>query len=285
MIILDGKELSKKILDSLQFQIKDKISTGFRTPRLDIILVGDDFASIKYVEMKEKRAEELGVDVVVHRFDETDTNKNILDLIDELNKNILVDGFMVQLPLPRGFDTNDILESINPKKDVDGLTSSNLGKLFKNDPSAIPPATARGIMKMLEEYNIELDGKNAVVVGRSDIVGLPTAALLQNMNATVTIGHSHTKDLREITKNADVLVVAMGKAEYIDDTYVKEGAVVVDVGTNQNKEGKLVGDVDFNRVSNVAGYITPVPGGVGPMTIASLLLNLFEMYTKNVEKK
>ena len=284
MIILDGKELSKKLLNNLQSDIQDAISLGLRIPRLDIIMAGDDFASEKYVSMKEKRAQELGIKAVVHKLDTNSGNKDILELIDKLNKDTLVDGLMVQLPLPNGFDTEHILESIDPKKDVDGLTSSNLGKLFKNDPSAIAPATAKGIMKILEEYNIELDGKNAVVIGRSDIVGLPVAALLQNMNCTVTICHSHTKDLKKITREADILVVAIGKAEYINDEYVKEGCVVIDVGTNQNEEGKLVGDVNFESVSKVAGYITPVPGGVGPMTIASLLLNLFDIYTRNVKR-
>jgi methylenetetrahydrofolate dehydrogenase (NADP+)/methenyltetrahydrofolate cyclohydrolase len=284
MIILDGKTLSKKILDTLQSKIEESISVGLRIPRLDIIIVGDDFASKKYVEMKERKALELGVKAVVHRFDSHSSEGDILQLIDKLNRDTLVDGYMIQLPLPKGFDTEKILESIDPRKDVDGLTSSNLGKLFKNDPSAIPPATAKGIVKILQEYNIEIDGTRAVVIGRSDIVGLPTAALLQNSNSTVTVCHSHTKNLKDITKDADILIVAIGKAEYIDEGYIKENAVVVDVGTNQNDDGKLVGDVNFNSVSKVAGYVTPVPGGVGPMTIASLLLNLFEIYTKNVKK-
>lgn len=284
MIILDGKTLSKKILDTLQSKIEESISVGLRIPRLDIIIVGDDFASKKYVEMKERKALELGVKAVVHRFDSHSSEGDILQLIDKLNRDTLVDGYMIQLPLPKGFDTEKILESIDPRKDVDGLTSSNLGKLFKNDPSAIPPATAKGIVKILQEYNIEIDGTRAVVIGRSDIVGLPTAALLQNSNSTVTVCHSHTKNLKDITKDADILIVAIGKAEYIDEGYIKENAVVVDVGTNQNDDGKLVGDVNFNSVSKIAGYVTPVPGGVGPMTIASLLLNLFEIYTKNVKK-
>lgn len=284
MIVLDGKTLSQKIFNTLHSQIEESISLGLRIPRLDIIIVGDDFASKKYVEMKEKKALELGIKAVVHRFDSNSKEEEILQLVEKLNMDTLVDGFMIQLPLPENFNTEKILESIDPKKDVDGLTSANLGKLFKNDSSAIPPATAKGILKLLEEYDIQIDGARAVVVGRSDIVGLPTAALLQNANATVTVCHSHTKNIKDITKGADILVVGIGKAEYIDRSYVKEDAVVIDVGTNKDSEDKLVGDVNFNSVSKIAKYITPVPGGVGPMTITSLLLNLFDIYTKNVKR-
>ncbi len=284
MITLDGKVLSQKIQSTLRTQIEESISLGLRTPRLDIIIVGEDFASKKYVEMKEKKALELGIKAIVHRFDANCKEEDIVELIEKLNKDTLVDGFMIQLPLPEGFDTQKILDSIDPKKDVDGLTSSNLGKLFKNDPCAIAPATAKGIILLLDEYSIELDGARAVVIGRSDIVGLPTAALLQNHNATVTVCHSHTKNIKEITKGADILVVAIGKAEYIDRSYVKENAVVIDVGTNKDSEDKLVGDVNFESVSKVAKYLTPVPGGVGPMTITSLLLNLFDIYRKNVKR-
>jgi methylenetetrahydrofolate dehydrogenase (NADP+)/methenyltetrahydrofolate cyclohydrolase len=189
---------------------------------------------------------------------------------------------MVQLPLPKHITESNILENIFPQKDVDGLTSINLGKLLKNDPTAIAPATAKGILELLKEYKIEIAGKRAVVIGRSDIVGLPTVALLQNENATVTVCHSHTTNLKEICKKADILVSSMGKAEYIDIEYVKEGSVVIDVGTNKKEEGKLVGDVNFENVKDLVSYITPVPGGVGPMTIACLFSNLIEVYRKNV---
>lgn len=284
MILLDGKILSQKILKNLKIQIDESKVLDFRVPRLDILIVGDDFASQKYVNMKEKRAMEVGIKVVVHKFDSDVSEKEILELIEKLNIDNRVDGLMVQLPLPQNFNLENILESINPRKDVDGLTSSNLGKLFKNDSSAIISATARGILELLKEYKIMIDGANVVIVGRSNIVGLPTAAVLQNENATITICHSHTKKLKDITKEADILVVAMGKAEYIDKGYVKKDAVVIDVGTNQNKDGVLVGDIDFKSVNKIVKYITPVPGGVGPMTIASLLLNLFEMYKKNVKR-
>lgn len=284
MTLLDGKVTSQKILDSLRYKISGYIDKGSRIPRLDIILVGSDFGSQKYVEMKKKKALELGIKTVIHEYDEKTNTQEILSRISELNKDSRVDGLMVQLPLPKGFDTNEILENIDPKKDVDGLTSSNLGKLFKNDPTALSPATAKGVISLLGEYKIDLDGKRAVVIGRSDIVGLPTAGLLQNANCTVTICHSHTKNLKEISKDADILVVGIGKAEYIDKSYIKEGAVVIDIGTNKSLEGKLVGDVKFSSAQKVSSFLTPVPGGVGPMTIASLLTNLFEIYERNVKK-
>ncbi len=284
MTLLDGKVTSQKILDSLKDEIRNHIDLGSRIPRLDILLVGNDYASQKYVDMKRKRATELGIKAIVHEFGESTSSEEITNLIQELNKDSRVDGLMVQLPLPKSFKTNEILESIDPRKDVDGLTSSNLGKLFKNDSTAIAPATAKGVIKILEEYKISLDGKRAVVIGRSDIVGLPVAAMLQNANCTVTVCHSHTKNLKDVCKEADILVVGIGKAEFIDKGYIKEGAVVLDIGTNKSVEGTLVGDVKFSSAQKVASYITPVPGGIGPMTIASLLDNLFEVYIRNVKK-
>lgn len=284
MAILDGKLTALDINDSIKEDILEYIALGYRVPRLDIILVGDDFGSKKYVEMKSKKAQELGIKGVVHTFDGDISQREFSDLIVELNKDEEVDGIMVQLPLPNHIDEKYVLENINPEKDVDGLTSTNLGKLFKNDSTAIAPATAKGIMKLLEDYMIQIEGTNAVVIGRSDIVGLPTAAMLQNENATVTVCHSHTKNLKEICKMADILVVGIGKPEYIDMEYVKEKSIVIDVGTNKNSDGKLVGDVNFNSVKDIVEYITPVPGGVGPMTIACLLDNLMEIYIKNVQK-
>lgn len=284
MILLDGSTLSDKKLNRLRDQIKEYIDIGSRTPRLDIILVGEDFGSKKYVEMKQNRAMDLGIKCTVHEFESTVKEQEIVELIEKLNRDERVDGLMVQLPLPKGIDSDIVLETIDPKKDVDGLTSSNLGKLFKNDSKAIAPATAKGILDILKEYEIEIDGAEVVVIGRSDIVGLPTAAILQNANATVTVCHSHTKNLKSICKRADILVVGIGKAEYIDKGYVKDGATVIDIGTNRNQEGKLVGDVKMGSVKKVAKYITPVPGGIGPMTVVSLLDNLFEVYKKNVKK-
>ena len=278
MKILDGKQTALKISE----KIKEDVQEFSRKPRLDILLVGSDFGSQKYVEMKSKKAQELGIECNIHSFDENVSEEELIRFIEKLNIDNQVDGIMVQLPLPKHIQESNILEKISPSKDVDGLTSINLGKLFKNDPSAIAPATAKGILKLLREYDIQIDGQDAVVIGRSDIVGLPTAALLQNENATVTVCHSHTQNLKEICKKADILVVGIGKPEYIDREYVKEGAVVIDVGTNKNGEGKLVGDVNFESVKDIASYITPVPGGVGPMTIVCLLSNLIDAYKKNV---
>ena len=282
MEILDGKYTSSVILQDLKTEIQRYLQEGKRTPRIDILLVGDDYASQMYVNMKEKKALDLGISVNVHNFEKDINENDLVKLISQLNNDKSVDGIMVQLPMPEHINESEILESILPSKDVDGLTSTNLGKLFKNDSSAIAPATAKGVIKLLDKYNIQIEGKNAVVVGRGDISGLPIAAMLQNRNATITICHSHTQNLKDICKDADILVSSIGRAEYINSEYVKNGSVVIDVGTNRNSEGKLVGDIDFNSVKDIAGYITPVPGGVGPMTIACLFDNLIEMYKRNV---
>ena len=282
MEILDGKYTSSVMLQNLKTEIQKYIQQGKRVPRIDILLVGDDYASQMYVNMKEKKALDLGISVNVHNFEKDINENDLVKLISQLNNNKSVDGIMVQLPMPKHINESEVLESILPFKDVDGLTSTNLGKLFKNDSSAIAPATAKGVIKLLDKYDIQIEGKNAVVAGRGDISGLPIAAMLQNRNATITICHSHTQNLKDICKDADILVSSIGRAEYINSEYVKNGSVVIDVGTNRNSEGKLVGDIDFNSVKDIAGYITPVPGGVGPMTIACLFDNLIEMYKRNV---
>lgn len=282
MRILDGRQTSLKISTSVKEEVSKYISEGKRVPRLDVLLVGDDFGSSKYVGMKSKKAKELGIQCEVHRYGEDVQKDELISKILELNEETLVDGIMVQLPLPKHINENEILEYILPSKDVDGLTSVNLGKLFKNDPTAIPAATARGVMELLKEYEIQVEGKNAVVINRSSIVGLPIVALLQNENATVTICHSYTQNLKDICKCADILVVGIGKAEYITSEYIKQGSTVIDVGINRNSEGKLVGDVDYSSVKEICEYITPVPGGVGPMTIVSLFSNLFNTYKNNV---
>jgi len=282
MKILDGKYTSSVILQDLKTKIQRYLQEGKRTPRIDILLVGDDYASQMYVNMKEKKALDLGISVNVHNFEKNINENKLFKLISQLNNDKSVDGIMVQLPMPEHINESKVLERILPSKDVDGLTSTNLGKLFKNDSSAIAPATAKGVIKLLDNYDIKVDGKRAVVIGRGDISGLPIAAMLQNRDATVTICHSHTQGLKNVCKDADILVSSIGRAEYINSEYVKNGSVVIDVGTNRNSEGKLVGDVDFNSVKNIAGYITPVPGGVGPMTIACLFDNLFEIYKRNV---
>jgi len=282
MEILDGKYTSSVMLQNLKTEIQKYLQEGKRAPRIDIMLVGDDYASQMYVSMKEKKALDLRILVNIHTFDKEILQAQLIKLIKELNNENEVDGIMVQLPMPEHINESEVLESILPSKDVDGLTSTNLGKLFKNDSSAIPPATAKGVIKLLDNYDVQIEGKRAVVIGRGDISGLPIAAMLQNKNATVTICHSHTQGLKDICKDADILVSSIGRAEYINSEYVKNGSVVIDVGTNRNMEGKLVGDVDFNSVKDIAGYITPVPGGVGPMTIACLFDNLIEMYKRNV---
>ena len=282
MEILDGKYTSSVILQDLKTEIQRYLQEGKRTPRIDILLVGDDYASQMYVNMKEKKALDLGILVNIHTFDKEISQDQLIKLIKQLNSNSEVDGIMVQLPMPEHINESEVLESILPSKDVDGLTSTNLGKLFKNDSSAIAPATAKGVIKLLDNYDIQIEGKRAVVIGRGDISGLPIAAMLQNRNATVTICHSHTQELKEICMRGDILVSSIGRPEYIDEQYVKKGSIVIDVGTNRNSEGKLVGDVNFNSVKDIAGYITPVPGGVGPMTIACLFDNLIEMYKRNV---
>lgn len=282
MEILDGKYTSSVMLQNLKTEIQKYLQEGKRAPRIDIMLVGDDYASQMYVSMKEKKALDLRILVNIHTFDKEISQAQLIKLIKELNNENEVDGIMVQLPMPEHINESEVLESILPSKDVDGLTSTNLGKLFKNDSSAIPPATAKGVIKLLDNYDVQIEGKRAVVIGRGDISGLPIAAMLQNKNATVTICHSHTQGLKDICKDADILVSSIGRAEYINSEYVKNGGVVIDVGTNRNSEGKLVGDVDFNSVKDIAGYITPVPGGVGPMTIACLFDNLIEMYKRNV---
>lgn len=286
MTILDGKEVSEEILIKLKEEIETLLDQGNRVPRLDIIIVGNDYASEKYVSMKEKKGQKLGVKIVVHRFDETVEETDIKDLIKKLNQDALVDGIMVQLPLPKGsktFNTKDVLETIDTTKDVDGLTYASLGSVWVERES-IGAATPTGIIKLLEEYDIEVVGKNAVVVGRSKIVGLPLAGMLARRDATVTVAHSRSENLTEICKEADILAVGIGKPQYINKDFVKEGAIVIDIGINRDYDGNLVGDVDFDDVKDLCSYITPVPGGVGPMTIAALFSNLIKIYKRNVKR-
>jgi len=282
MKILDGKQTAQSISNRLKEEISKYLTQGKRAPKIDIILVGDDYASKMYVDMKSKKALDLGIQVNVHTYPKDISQEQVESVIKQLNEDINIDGIMVQLPLPNHIQESKILELISPDKDVDGLTSTNLGKLFKNDSSAIAPATAKGVIELLKEYRVQIEGKRAVVIGRGDISGLPISAMLQNENATVTICHSRTQNLKEICSKADILVSSIGRAEYINSEYVKEGSIVVDIGTNRNAQGKLVGDIDFNSVKDIAEYITPVPGGIGPMTIVCLFDNLIEAYKKNV---
>ncbi|MFA5827795.1 MAG: bifunctional 5,10-methylenetetrahydrofolate dehydrogenase/5,10-methenyltetrahydrofolate cyclohydrolase [Candidatus Shapirobacteria bacterium] len=278
MTILDGKATSDKILRHLKSEIpKLQIS-----PCLDIILIGKNLSSIKYVKMKEKKAKEIGINTRLFSFVGQVSTQEIIEKIKKLNLDPTSSGIMVQLPLPPELDTSQILNSIDPTKDVDGLTATNLGLLFQRNLSAIASATPLGVIKLLEEYKIQISGKNAVVIGRSSEVGLPLVALLMAQNATVTLCHSFTTDLKSVCKNADILISAIGKGGFITSEYVKKGAVVVDIGLSPDVQtGKLIGDIDFESVATVAGYITPVPGGVGPMTVASLLWNLIKVASTN----
>ena len=271
-VIIDGKELARKTRSNLKIDCEELKKKGI-TPKLAVILVGDDKASKVYVRNKNKACEDVGIEFEEHILEAEITQKQLIDLIEELNNRKDINGILLQSPIPAHLDINEAFRKIAPEKDVDGFNPVNVGKLVIGEDCFIS-CTPFGVMKMLEEYGIEIEGKNAVVVGRSNIVGKPLAQCLLAKNATVTICHSRTKNIHQITTNADILVAALGKPKYIKDTMVKEGAVVIDVGINRTEDGKLVGDVDFESVSKKASYITPVPGGVGPMTIAMLMTNL-----------
>ena len=266
--ILDGKACSEQTLDL----IYNNIDLG-NPPTLVIYRIGDDPASAVYVRNKIRAAERVGIRAIVHHFPASEPFFNVLHAIENEGRNPYIDGIMVQLPLPQGWDATALIERIPPEKDVDGLTYMNAGMAFIDDTAWHQPCTAKGIIWLLHENGIHLTGKHVVVVGRSEIVGKPVAMMALANNATVTICHSRTKNLAEMTRQADILIVAVGKPGLITADMVKPGAVVVDVGINRNEEGKLVGDVDFDGVKEVAGWITPVPGGVGPMTVAMLMHN------------
>lgn len=269
--IINGKEYSEYALNTIKENIENN---GFK-PTLVIYRIGDDPASQVYVRNKVKAAERVGINAIVRHFDSNHSYHDVQNSLYKDAQDNLIDGIMVQLPLPKGWDDIALMELIPAEKDVDGLTYENRGML--SDLTAFHmPCTANGIIKMLEYYNIELEGQHVVVVGRSDIVGKPVAQLALAKNATVTICHSKTKNLPDITKTADILIVAVGKEKLISADMVKPGAVVVDVGINRNAEGKLCGDVDFDSVKEVASWITPVPGGVGPVTVAMLMNNTYQ---------
>jgi bifunctional protein folD len=271
MKILDGKAVSLKVKESVKVRADELKKFGVE-PTLAVVLVGEDKASQTYVRAKEKACNEYGIKSVAHRLSENTTQNELLALINVLNLDDSIHGILVQLPLPKHIDTDAILAMINPAKDVDGFHAVNVGKLVSGLDGFVP-CTPLGVMEILKEYGIEVAGLNAVVIGRSNIVGKPMANLLLNASATVTITHSKTKNLKEICKNADLIVAAIGKPFFLKADMVKDGAVVVDVGINRLDDGRLVGDVDFDDVAPKCSYITPVPGGVGPMTIAMLLNN------------
>lgn len=269
MNLIDGKALAAKMQAELKVKV-DKLKEADNVPGLAVILVGEDPASQIYVRNKARQATAIGLNSSVVRLPETVTEQELLDLIEQYNQSEQWHGILVQLPLPEHISEEKVLLAIDPEKDVDGFHPMNMGRLWSGNPLMIP-STPAGIMEMFREYNVELSGKRAVVIGRSNIVGKPMAQLLMMADATVTIAHSKTENLRELTKEADILVVAIGRDRMIKAEDVKEGAVVIDVGMNRDEDGKLHGDVDFDEVKNVASFITPVPGGVGPMTITMLM--------------
>ncbi len=272
MQLIDGKALANKVQTEVAEEVERLKQEKNVVPGLAVILVGDDPASHAYVKMKAKACEKVGFYSITHNMPDTISQSEIIQIIEMMNANPHIDGILVQLPLPKHIDTDKILEVIDPKKDVDGFHAYNVGRLVTNLDSFVP-CTPFGVMKMFEAYDIDLEGKDVCVVGASNIVGKPMAALLLNANATVTVTHIYTKDLKAHTVKADIVVVGVGVPGLIKEDMVKEGAVVIDIGINRIEDGSLVGDVDFPKVSKKCSYITPVPGGVGPMTIAMLLSN------------
>ena len=273
-VILDGKKLRDKLLDDLKLKI-DNLETK---PSLAVILVGEDAASKIYVNNKRKMAEKIGIASQIITYPTTVSEEELLTKINELNNDGSVNAILVQLPLPKHIDKFKIINAISPLKDVDGFTSENSGKLFTGQKPYAYPCTPKGILLLLDEYGINPEGKHVVVIGRSNIVGKPLAVMMLNRNATVTVCHSKTKNLAEITKTADILVSAVGEKVIEDSSMMKVDSIMVDVGIFKDENGKTRGDVNFDEISKVTSYISPVPGGVGPMTIASLMINTFELF-------
>jgi len=282
MILLDGKKTSSDIKDELRKEVDELVSSGVKKPHLAAILVGSNGASETYVGAKVKACEQVGFDSTLVRFNEDISELDLLNEINKINNNQNIDGLIVQLPLPNHIDELKVTQAINVEKDVDGFHPTNIGRMALNLPTYLP-ATPAGIMELISRYNIKTSGKHCVVVGRSHIVGSPMSILMARNNipgnCTVTLTHSRTKNLKEITRTADILIVALGKAQFINSEMIKDGACIIDVGINRVKSEKtksgwkLLGDVDFDSVANICSSITPVPGGVGPMTIAMLLKN------------
>lgn len=271
MTIIDGKKVSALVKEEVKKETEKLKAKGI-TPGLAVILVGDDPASRVYVNNKKKACEFVGFKSEEFALPASTTQEELLSLVNELNNRKDINGILCQLPLPKGLDDNAVIEAISPLKDVDAFHKQNVGRIMIGDYDFLP-CTPAGIMEMLHAYDISVDGKKCVVIGRSNIVGKPMAMLLLHENGTVTICHSHTENLKEITSEADVLVAAIGKPKFVTADMVKQGAVVIDVGMDRDEKGKLCGDVDFENVKDKCSYITPVPGGVGPMTIATLMKN------------
>ncbi|WP_334071678.1 MULTISPECIES: bifunctional methylenetetrahydrofolate dehydrogenase/methenyltetrahydrofolate cyclohydrolase FolD [Paenibacillus] len=269
--LINGKQVSEEIRGSLRGEVERLAKQGFK-PGLAVVLVGEDPASQVYVRNKEKACQDLGYYSEVHRLPASTSQEDLLALVDKLNRQENIHGILVQLPLPGHIDEKSVIDAIAVEKDVDGFHPVNVGNLVIGDDSLLP-CTPAGVIELIKRTGIEMAGKHAVVIGRSNIVGKPVSLLLQREHATVTMCHSKTANMKEITKQADILVVAIGRANFVDASYVKPGAVVIDVGMNRLDNGKLAGDVDFESVKEVSGPITPVPGGVGPMTITMLMQN------------
>lgn len=273
-IIIDGKKLSQEIRSNLKIKCEELKEKGIN-PKLAVIMVGEDKASQLYVRNKSKACNEVGIEFEEFLLAENTKQEELIELIEKLNKDNSIHGILLQSPIPSHLDINEAFRAIAPEKDVDGFNPINVGKLCLNQDTFVS-CTPYGIMKMFEAYDIDLTGKNVTILGRSNIVGKPLIQCCLNKNATVTVCHSKTKDIKEHTKNADVVISAIGKSKFVTADMIKQGAVVIDVGINRGEDGELTGDVDFENVSKKASYITPVPGGVGPMTIAMLINNVIK---------
>ena len=280
-MILDGKQLSQELKDEMRQEVEALAQKYGRRPCLMVVIVGNNPASQSYVRGKIKATEYVGFDGSLVSLPEDVTEDALIAEIERLNQNEVVDGILVQLPLPKHISEDRVIASISPEKDVDGFHATNVARLWLNQP-CIVPCTPKGVMVMLERAGIEITGKNAGVVGRSNIVGKPVAKLLLDRNATVTIAHSRTKNLKEVCRQADILVAAVGRPQMLTADYIKPGAAVIDVGINRLEDGRLVGDVDFEGAKEIAGAITPVPGGVGPMTITMLMRNTIECFLRRM---
>lgn len=278
-MIISGNEISVKIKDQLKLEVNNIRKEYSRLPKLVVILIGDNQASKTYVRNKERGCAYIGIESVVLKHDELFSEKDLLNEIKRLNSDESVDGILVQLPLPSHISEEKVLNAIDPAKDVDGFHPLNVAKLFLDQYTLIP-CTPKGILVLLEKINYDLSGKEVVIVGRSNIVGKPVALLCLQKNATVTIAHSRTKNLQEVCSRADVLITAVGKAKFFNREYIKKGAIVLDVGINRDENNKLCGDVDLDDVKDIVKAITPVPGGIGPMTITMLLQNTIEAFYK-----
>lgn len=273
-VIIDGKKIAKEIRENLKIKCDELKEKGIK-PKLAVIMVGDDKASQVYVRNKSKACEEIGIEYEEYLLEAKTEQKVLIDLIEKLNKDDKINGILLQSPIPSHLDINEAFRTIAPEKDVDGFNPVNVGKLSLNQDTFVS-CTPYGVMKMFEAYNIDLNGKNVTILGRSNIVGKPLMQCCLNKNATVTVCHSKTKDLKQHTQNADIVISAIGKSKFITADMIKKDAVIIDVGINRGEDGKLTGDVNFDNIYDKASYITPVPGGVGPMTIAMLMNNVIK---------